>query len=212
MISRIEGELAAVHDGRVEIAVGPITYEVLVPACDIDGLHDRTGETVSFFTLHYLEVHSQGASYMPRLIGFRTAASRAFFELFTTVKGVGNRKALRAMVVPFGAIADAISSKDLDLLVSLPEIGRRTAETIIAQLHGKVDRYVEAKPLASSRAAGAARGGDDSLVGDAVAVLVQLGEPRQHASRLVERALAADSTIDAPDALVAAAFRLKQLP
>ncbi|MHC5023132.1 MAG: Holliday junction branch migration protein RuvA [Planctomycetota bacterium] len=208
MISRIEGELLVAQDGRVELRCGSVTYEVLVPACDLEELPEPVGETTYLFTLHYLEAQGQGASFLPRLIGFRTAGQRAFFELFTTVKGVGNRKALRAMVMPHGAIAEAIATKDLDLLVSLPEIGRRTAETIVAELHGKVDGFVEMKPLATEATGAAAASG---LVHDAVAVLVQLGEPRQHARRLAERALAADPAIDAPEVLVAAALRLKEL-
>jgi Holliday junction DNA helicase RuvA len=210
MISRIEGELLAARPGRVELRDGALTYEVLVPACDEDELREQVGAQTCLFTLHYLEAQGQGSSFMPRLIGFRTAAQRAFFELFTTVKGVGNRKALRAMVMPHGAIAEAIATKDVDLLVSLPEIGRRTAESIVAELHGKIDRFIEMKPIARE-ASGPAGAGASEIVQDAVAVLVQLGEPRQHARRLAERALAADPTIDAPDTLVAAALRLKEL-
>ena len=98
-------------------------------------------------------------------------------------------------------------NKDIDLLISLPEIGRRTAETIVAELHGKVDRLVELKPADSSadvpqRAA---------MIRDAVAVLTQLGEPTLPARRLIEQALADDPSLDSADALVAAAYRVKEV-
>jgi Holliday junction DNA helicase RuvA len=209
MINRIEGLLHSVtDDGRALLRCDHITYELFIPGADQQRLASMIGERIDFHTLHYLEGRDQGAAYMPRLIGFSCPEDRAFFELFTTVKGIGNRKALRALQLPFATIAAAIAEKDVDLLKSLPEIGKRTAETIVAELHGKVDRFVELKPLTST-----ATPGDNarlSLINDAVAVLSQLGEQKLTARQLVDRALNADPTLDSPEALVAAAFRLKE--
>ncbi|MCZ6835172.1 MAG: helix-hairpin-helix domain-containing protein, partial [Planctomycetota bacterium] len=171
-----------------------------------------------FHTLQYLEGQGQGSSFIPRLIGFASLEARQFFELFTTVKGLGAKKALKALQLPFGSIAEAISAKDHGLLVSLPEIGKRTAETIIAELYGKVDRFIELKPLPGDGKASSpsnqdstSDGGRLSLINDAVAILVQLGEPRLQARQLVDRALEADGSIDSADDLVAGAFQLKAL-
>ena len=209
MISRIEGQLVSVVGGRAQVRCDAVTYELLIPAVDQQRLVGMADRTINFFTLHYLEGQGQGSSFIPRLIGFATEDDRAFFELFTTVKGMGNRKALRAMTLPIGVIAEAIAKKDVDFLTSLPEVGKRTAETIVAELHGKVDRIVELKPgrTGGPDGVGSPRGG---LVRDAVAMLTQLGEPNVHARQLVERALHDDPTIDAAGDLVAAAYRLKE--
>jgi Holliday junction DNA helicase RuvA len=211
MISGVEGRLTAMTDGRAHVQCGAITYELLVPACDHQRLAANVGETIAFRTLHYLEGSGQGASYTPRLIGFVDDEQRAFFELFTTVKGVGNRKALRTLALPFSSVAEAIAAKDVDLLKSLPEIGKRTAETIITELHDKVGRFIEFTPGGAGGAGEARTDAQSALMHDAAAVLAQLGEPQLQARHLVERALAADPTIDTPDALVAAAYRLKEL-
>jgi holliday junction DNA helicase RuvA len=215
MICRIEGEIVGVESGRVELRVrhgeGAVCHELLVPAIDVQRLAAMIGETAEFYTLNYLESLNQGATLIPRLIGFRSREDRAFFELFTTVKGVGPRKALRALELPFADIAAAIASRDSDVLVSLPEIGRRTAETIIAELSGKVDRFVEVKAVASASVTGGGSGAAAVLVRDAVAVLVQLGEARLQARQLVDRVLSADPSLDDAEQLVAAAFRLKEL-
>jgi len=207
--SRIEGTLTAITDGRAHLQCEHLTYEVLVPAADQQRMATLLEQSVVLHTLHYLEGSGQGANFTPRLVGFATLEDRAFFELFTTVKGIGNRKALRCLALPFTSIAEAIASRDADLLKSLPEIGKRLAETIIAELHGKVDRFVELKPGMDLDA------GIDpeqaSLINDAAAVLVQLGENQLQARQLVQRAAAADPTIDTPDALVAAAFRIKAI-
>jgi Holliday junction DNA helicase RuvA len=209
MISRIEGELVSVGEGRVEVQSGAITYEILVPAADLQRLGASIGQPVTFCTLHFMENHGQGAAYMPRLVGFRSLEDREFFELFTTVKGIGARKALRALQMPFGTIAEAIAARDLGVLQTLPEIGKRTAETIVAELHGKVDRFVELKPWGIA-AGQAADDGEPAIVRDAVSVLVQLGEPRLAARKLVDRAIRSDSSISTADALVAAAYRLME--
>ncbi|TVQ53995.1 MAG: hypothetical protein EA377_06605 [Phycisphaerales bacterium] len=208
MISRIEGELINVENGRAELRVQTLVYELLIPACDTPRLSRHVGETLTFHTLHYLEGQGQGTSFLPRLIGFQTPEDRAFFELFTTVRGFGNRKALRALELPLGEVAHAIASKDTAILTSLPEIGKRTAETIIAELAGKVDRFVEVKARPDD--APAVSEAQTELVRDAVAVLVQLGESRPLAQQLIERALAVDPDVASPDQLVAAAFRLKE--
>jgi holliday junction DNA helicase RuvA len=142
VICRIQGQLVAVRDGTAELRVDNLTYEVLVPAADSMLLATRVGEEVEFHTLHYLEGQGQGSSFWPRLIGFRSPMDRDFFELFTTVKGIGNRRALRALQLPFARVAEAIAMRDHGTLQSLPEIGRRTAEAICVELKGKVDRFV----------------------------------------------------------------------
>jgi Holliday junction DNA helicase RuvA len=208
MISRIEGELLSVKDGRALLACEAITYEVFVPGADEQRLATMINQSIALHTLHYLESQGPTGPYFPRLIGFASIEDREFFELFTTVKNIGYRKALRALQLPFGAVAAAIAEKDLDLLKSLPEIGKRTAETIVAELNGKVDRFVELKPGEDRT-----RPVDDAhaaLLRDAIAVLTQLGEQRLTARQLVDRAIAADPTIPNAELLVAAAFRLKE--
>jgi Holliday junction resolvasome RuvABC DNA-binding subunit len=114
------------------------------------------------------------------------------------------RKALRALRLPYRAVARAIATEDLEVLTSLPEIGRRTAQTIVAELGGKVDRFLELKPDET------AESGQPVIVRDAVAVLVQLGESKPQARLLIEQALADDPDVSSADDLVAAAYRVKE--
>jgi Holliday junction DNA helicase RuvA len=206
MISRIEGELVGVADGRAELRCEHLTYTLLVPAADEDALLERVGGRIRIHTLHYLEAQGQGSSFVPRLIGFASADARAFFELLTTVKGLGTRKALRALSLPHTSIAEAIACRDTSLLTALPEIGKRTADTIVAELNGKVDRFLGGRV---DEPVDAGPTGTGVVMRDAVAALTQLGEPKLHARQLVEQAIADDPTIDTADALVAAAYRTR---
>jgi len=220
MITHLTGTLVAIEDGAAHLRSGDLTYEVLVPAADAMALAARIGQPASFHTLHYMEGQGQGSSFWPRLIGFQSTADRAFFDLFTTVKGIGNRKALRALQLPFDQVAEAIAARDHALLQSLPEIGKRTAEAICVELKGKVDPFVRglgAAPAGSRAGAGAqaARGpitAEAKLLAaarDAVEVLVLLGHAKPVARDLVERVMAreelpADAT---PEAIVERALR-----
>ncbi|MFK7962252.1 MAG: Holliday junction branch migration protein RuvA [Phycisphaerales bacterium] len=209
MIHRLEGTLESLDRGRAIVRCGPIAVEVLVPAGNEPSLSPRVGGAITFHTLAYLEGQGQGSSFIPRLLGFSAASDRAFFELFTTVKGIGNRKALRCLARPVGEIATAIAGRDTALLATLPEIGKRTAETIVAELAGKVDAFAMSTDAAAAAAGSPAIAAIPPAGEDAVAILLQLGEPEAIARRLVARALAADPSLDAPTAIVDAAFRFR---
>ena len=193
MIARIEGVLEDVTDGVAEVRIaGGIVHELLVPACDAGELLMRKGREVSFFTLHYLESQGQGSHFVPRLIGFSSREQRAFFELLTTVKGIGNRKALRAMQVSHG----------------------RIAESTIVELKGKLDPFL-ADPAAARRAEQAASVAAIAALpvgpaADAEEVLVALGEPRPHARAKIERVLAGAGGAALPaDEIVTRALRAR---
>ena len=196
MISRIEGTLEDVVDGVAEVRVdGGLVYEVLVPACDAGDLLAMQGKPVAFVTLHYFESQGQGSHFVPRLIGFRSREQRAFFELLTTVKGIGNRKALRAMQVSHARMAEAIASGDAKFLATLPEIGKRTAESTIVELKGKLDPFLS-NPGATRKALEQSTVVPSATLpsgpaADAEDVLVSLGDPRAQARQRIERVIAA---------------------
>jgi Holliday junction DNA helicase RuvA len=193
VITRLTGILEAVDDRSAAIAVmgGELAYEVLVPAFLAERLKTQIGSAVTLTTFQYLESQGQGSSFIPRLVGFQTVAEREFFELFTTVKGIGNRRALRAMATDPAVIARAIMAKDAKALTKLPEIGKRMAETIIAELSGKVDTFLstaEVKEL--DGAVNGQASSEDPIVDEAILALVALGESRADAQAMVTRAQA----------------------
>ena len=184
MISAITGTLTRVEEDHVQLQVGPVVLEVLVPASDVTELHASLGEALTFHTMFYLQGEASGGSIEPRLIGFLRAGDKRFFEKFITVKGIGPRTALKALHAPVGEIAQAIESKDARALVQLDGIGKRTAELIIAELAGKVTEF--AVPFtATMRSPGAVKRSPGEE--DAVAALMQLGERRLDAERLLDR-------------------------
>src|SRR5688572_25918576 len=188
MIASLTGNLVHVDEDRIHLQVGPILYELLVPAADVLRLNDDVGLEMTFHTLMYLQGDANGGNLEPRLIGFLRREDKKFFEKFITVKGIGPKKALKALALPVGEIAHAIESKDAKFLCALPEIGKRTAETIVAELSGKVKDFVGAIPETSANQLGGLGGRRAPLEEDAIMAMVALGERRVDAERLLDRA------------------------
>lgn len=215
MLCRLTGKLESVSEAGAIVASadGSSAREVLLPAYVAKSLAAKVGQMVTFSTLEYLEGQGQGTSFVPRLIGFTTQRDRAFFEVFTTVKGIGNKKALRAMAVEPAVIARAIAARDGAALVKLPEIGKRMAETIIAELHGKVEVFLSEQELNSLEIKAGAIPAPvrlSPIAEEAVTVLTTLGETRGEAERRValaqEKAARAGKMPRTADELVAAVF------
>ena len=222
MLARLSGTLVDVDPtanlGFVDAGQG-LTYEVLLPAFVTMRLVPREGQELTLHTLHFLEGSSQGTTLFPRLAGFATREDKAFFELFVTVKGIGHRRALRAMVLPPATLAAAIADRDLKLIQTMPEVGKRLAETIVVTLKGKVDPWIGGSVTAEPRKPvkgelereddGAALPGG-TLARDALEVLTQLGEPRTEALQSIERLLSADDAPSNVESLIAAVYAARK--
>jgi Holliday junction DNA helicase RuvA len=212
MISALTGELLEVEESketkvtRVSLRSGPIVYELLIPASDIETLRSQINEEITFHTILYLEGTAGGGNLDPKLIGFLRAPDKQFFHLFTTVKGIGPKTALRALSVPVGEIAQAIESKDSRALIKLDGIGKRTAELIIAELAGKTQKFATAH-VGAAVASHAIRHTQDEE--DALSAMMALGERRPDAERLLERVKHQSPDLASTDALLREMLRIR---
>ncbi|MDP9172269.1 MAG: helix-hairpin-helix domain-containing protein [Planctomycetota bacterium] len=205
MISEITGELRAVDEDRVHLACGNLVYEILIPASDLITLHATLGQQITFHTIFDLEGDATRGGLTPRLIGFLRRADKRFFQLFITVKGIGPKRALRALVQPTGQIAEAIESKNTRFLVQLPEIGKRTADQIVAELAGKMHPFATGLAVPGSPAASTRTTIEQTAVEGALA----LGIPRLDAERLLDRAKLAEPPLKSTEALLREMLRLR---
>jgi Holliday junction DNA helicase RuvA len=204
MIVRLQGKLEFVGEDCAHVLVGDMVRELLVPAADIPFLQSQVGQSVTFFTLEYLDGNPSFGNLVPRMIGFLRADDREFFHLFTTVKNIVTKKALKALAVPTGQIASAIALKDARRLSDLPGVGKRVAEQIIAELHGKVETFATHTGAPVPAAAPAAQHQQQ-----AVEALVKLGERRAEAENWVQRVCSVDPTLKDVPKVVQAVYRLK---
>ena len=199
MLTRLVAQLESISEGAIPIATlytnPDFALEVLIPQYLADSLASKINDRVTLHTRVYLEGQGQGTSFIPRVIGFGSPVERDFFEVFTSVKGVGTKKALRALVEPPSTIAAYIVSKDAKALTKLPEIGKRSAETMIAELSGKIDKFAGDAIMAGATATrtmpatNIEQSSFPPAAAEAIAALMALGEQRSTAEQKVQIAL-----------------------
>jgi holliday junction DNA helicase RuvA len=187
LITKISGQLVALHDNTLTLRIDNFEYEVLIPEFTRRQLQQEIGKPVSLHTIEYLEGNPMQGRMTPRLIGFMSEVEREFFELFCSVDGVGVRKALRAMVRPVKEVATAIEEQDGKLLSSLPGIGPAMSERIVAKLRRKVPKFALMVAQKESREADV----ESDVVSETYEVLRKLGHSESDARRLLDTALAA---------------------
>lgn len=205
MIAGIEGKLIALEEDRGRIQVGPVCYEVLLPGYAVSALSGSIGTTVSLSTFEYYEGAPGGGNLVPRLVGFLSDAEKAFFDRYTSVKGMGIRKGLKSLSMPIGRIADAIENGDEKFLATLPGIGKRMAQVILAELKGKLSRFA-----ASETAAGKPQPAFKTFQMEALEILIAWGEKRAEAMELVDLACRKHPDIRTAEELVPLVYRIKQ--
>jgi holliday junction DNA helicase RuvA len=207
MIARITGLLIEVNaeTNTVLLEAGALAYELMVPGYAISDLSAKLNRTITLYCLEYIEGGAMGSSMTPRLIGFPQREDKTFFNRFISVKGIGVRKALRAMARPLADIAYSIENGDAKMLTTLPEIGKRTAEQIIAELKGKMGDFA----LGATRVAGTAKHTLNEIEREAFEILLQLGEQANQAEVMIERVRQSGQKIETPSAMVQAVYRMK---
>ena len=209
MISRLRGTIREFGELRLLLDVQGVCYDVLMPASLLSLLSERSGagQEVELVTFHYHQL--EVGRGVPVLIGFHNEIEREFFERFISVAGIGPRAALKALILPIAAIAQAIDEADLAVLRSLPGIGEQRAKEIVAKLQGKVGKYalMQSREGAVTAAEPAARAFED----EAVAVLVQLEYKKTEAKDMVHAALKRNPKLKSAEELLIEVYRLQRV-
>ena len=210
MIAKIVGTLESIKDDYVIIGINGVYYQIFLPSGVIQKLRysDQMGDEISLYTLYYIEGGFGGGNQFPKLIGFLNELDREFFEKFITVKGLGEKKALKSLTMPIKDIASAIELSDVNAISSLPGIGPRMAEKIIAELKGKLSIYAlmkESEPLAVKRER------EFDFKEEAFVVLTeQLGYRKKEAEDMILDALLKNKDIKSTEELIKYIYSLKK--
>ncbi|HUU85516.1 MAG TPA: Holliday junction branch migration protein RuvA [Phycisphaerae bacterium] len=205
MIVRITGTVLEVNEDSVVVERDGLAREVLTPHYAVGELAACRGRQVTLHTLEFLEGNAAtGGHLTPRLLGFLHVEDRDFFKRFVSVKGIGFRKALKALAEPVGRIAAWIEEGDRKGIARLPGIGPRAAELIVAELKGKMSDLALGGAGAAELTAGW-----NADQRDALEIMLALGDPRNDAVRWLERAAQLHPDTDAADNWVRAAYKVK---
>ncbi len=203
MIRFVRGELVAVEEGSAVIDVAGVGYEVSISPPFEQVLRDRgAGSTVKIFTYH-CERGGAAGSGTPMLVGFESELERRFFEELLTVHQLGPVGACKAMAMPVGTIAKAISLGDETALKQLPGVGKQRARDMISKLQDRMEPYLAAGEEIPEREA------PDGLTAEALAILTQLGLSQSEAIERIGAVREDQPELTEADELVRAVFRRK---
>ena len=205
MIAKIEGKLVKLDTDCCLVQVGAVGYEVMLPGYCVSALSGQAGSDITLCTMEYYEGTRGGGNLVPRMVGFLNSGERDFFKKYTSVKGMGIKKGLRSLSIPIATIAAAIENADDKTLMSLPGVGRRMSQQIIAELQGKLQAFA-----AGAEPAAAIGAGFKPFQTEALEILIAWGEKRAEAMELVELAGRKHPDIGSAEALVPLVYRLKQ--
>jgi Holliday junction DNA helicase RuvA len=175
MIGRLSGTLVEKQPNQVIVDVGGVGYSVLIPLSTYSALGELNDPVTLLVHTHLREDQLQ-------LYGFLTARERKLFEMLITVSGVGPALALKVLS---GKRADEITAAirrgEMEKLVGIPGIGKKTAERIVLELR---DRLTDIAP--ESADSGKAAGGAEAEVSSALA---NLGYDRREIDEVLARLL-----------------------
>lgn len=195
MIARLAGRLARKSAEALIVDVHGVGYEVHVSLNAFAAL-PREGEPVE------LTIHTQLRENALELFGFVDPNEKILFNALLLVSGVGPRMALNILSgIPTAELLDALAEGNAARLVSVPGIGKKTADRLIVELRDRA-----AALRVQHRGAGAGRGRTESE-GEAVSALENLGYRRADAERAV-RDVAARGVTDLADLIREALRRL----
>ncbi|MDI6797756.1 MAG: OB-fold domain-containing protein [Desulfatibacillaceae bacterium] len=197
MIGYLEGTLLRRRDDRILVLVSGVGYEVLLPEVVAQSLSGKIpGEKISL----YIYFHQTERQPKPVLIGFEDEQQKEFFERFISVEDIGPIKAATALCLPVREIACAIERKDAPALQKLKGIGKRTADKIVASLHGKMAAFAGDAP-GLPPAAPADELEEDFRTQVLLVMVRQLGHPAAEAKELIAKAMKRNPLLSTPEDL-----------
>jgi Holliday junction DNA helicase RuvA len=191
VIAYLRGIVRYLDDRSVILDVAGVGYEVMLPGIEAKALRSSLylesggkppeGQEVALWTYYHVAERQP----RPLLIGFHERQDRAFFELLLTVADVGPTIAARSMTIAVCDYAGAIERRDVRTLGSLPGIGKRKADQIVASLKGKALNFALLPPPEIADIPEAA---PEDYIADVEAVLEGLGYKHAEAVRMIEAA------------------------
>jgi Holliday junction DNA helicase RuvA len=182
MIGSLRGRLRRKGPEDILVEAGGVGYRLAIPLSTFYALGEE-GEEVE------LEVHTHVREDALQLFGFLSREEREIFERLIRVSGIGPRLAVAILSgMPPEELVGAIRGRQVARLVSIPGVGRKTAERLVLELQEKL-----ADLGGGDAAPGPAPRADREGAEEAVSALMNLGYREREARRAVEAAAEDDS-------------------
>ncbi len=142
MIAGLHGKVETTGGDWAIIYVGGISFQVYMPTSTLSTL-GAIGEEVRVHT--YLHLREDNAT----LYGFASADELGLFQTLIGVSGLGPRLALAMLsAMSVEKLAMAIATGSVEMLTTVPGIGKKMADRLILELKEKVGAGLVATPAA----------------------------------------------------------------
>ena len=179
MIGRLQGELIEKQAPHLLLNVNGVGYELEAPMSTFYELPE-CGESVMLHT--HLLVREDAQT----LYAFKHLRDRSLFRNLLKVNGVGAKMALAILSgMDANAFSQCIHHGDVDSLVRIPGVGKKTAERLILDMRDRLDKEVTAQATSNGKSVNGVNGYAQDPIADAVSALVSLGYKPNEASRMV---------------------------
>ncbi|MBZ5583640.1 MAG: Holliday junction branch migration protein RuvA [Acidobacteriia bacterium] len=183
MIALLRGLLLEKHPNQAIVETGGVGYDVTIPVSTYTHLPDA-GQEVR------LRIHTHVREDALALYGFLTQDEKGLFEKLIGVSGIGPKLAvtiLSGLAAP--DLINAIRRGEVDRLVRIPGIGKKTAERMVLELRDKLPAGTGEETLAPAAALSA-------IDQDVLSALLNLGCGRPQAEAAVRKAKAGGAAAD----------------
>ena len=170
MIGRIKGYLLEKTPPLILLDCQGVGYEIEVPMTTFFDLPD-VGSEITLLT--HLIIREDAHL----LFGFATAAERQMFRQLIKVNGIGAKVALSILSsIGSSELAYAIEHYDINMLVKIPGIGKKTAERLVLELKDRL-KNLNINPLVKKHA---------THIEDVENALISLGYSAKDASMAIK--------------------------
>jgi Holliday junction DNA helicase RuvA len=170
MIAYLRGRLLEKRPNQVIVDVNGVGYDLQIPISTFSHLGDDGAEVRLYVYTHVREDTLA-------LYGFLTQKERVLFERLISVSGIGPRLAVTLLSgMDAEELGAAIRRGEVQKLVRVPGVGRKTAERLVVELRDKLGPLEAAAPEPA---------GVDAEV---ISALLNLGCARPQAEAAVEKA------------------------
>jgi Holliday junction DNA helicase RuvA len=188
MIGYLTGKIISSKPTQILLDVNGVGYAIKISI--------NTFERISSKDKVSLYIHTNVKEDSITLFGFYSEAEKEMFELLISISGVGPKSALSLLSgISTDDLKQAIITNNIERIVAVPGIGRKTAERLILELKNKVRDIKEegitpAKPSAHKEAIAALTTLGYNLVSSEKAVNKILAEfPEYSIEELIKRTL-----------------------
>ena len=181
MIAALRGILIEKHPNQAIVEAGGVGYDVAIPVSTFTRLPDPGHEV-------RLRIHTHVREDALALYGFLTEEEKTLFEKLIGVSGIGPSLAVKILSGMAAAeLIGGIRRGEVERLVRIPGIGKKTAERMVLELR---DKLPAAAPGPGEEAP-QPEGSLSDIEQDVLSALLNLGCGRPQAEAAVRKAKAA---------------------